>query len=676
MPTKNIRTLKMKKNNWDEFLAKLAIFISVLMIAGGAVGMILVQNEIKKSQDLRQQASVTDGKVTVVVGSDATPLNPDTEGKILFKINTAGVQTDGVQLTFNIVSEILPNPPVFNLINTAPLQLAYSEVETTTDGYLVSIIALPKTLGQPFSTNQLTDFGYLSLTPDKVGPITLNFDVENSISTVHASNPPKDELTHIGSTQFSVIESDTQCQTDADCSNGEYCYQPPMPECPAGVSCVQVMPQKVCQPLETSPSPSPSASPDACTKDLSGNIVCMEWDLMPGFCDGGKLIKQPTDECGCSMPPKCEYPDTSPSPSVSPSVSPSPSPSDDPGTGGVEVASCNESCSSNNDCAVNLRCYSGQCRLATNVTSQTCAAQPDQGLSFSCNEYCSDTNECAAGLVCQNNSCRNPENVESTTCADLTIAQRTSVVRSCNQSCSSNSQCDVNLRCYQGACRLATNPGSYSCTASTKKVVSNAVYGTKTKGSDNESTEPSAMGKTDPSKTTGSVKINDNDSDDMQDGAMTDKEDMMDNDGEETALDSVKNYFLANPKLPITLMGIGIGLVIAIIILALLKRRKNDDDMPPTPPMSSGMTSGGNKYEADLQNKINSLKKESLQPPKPSPVPPAMTPPPASPIGANRMPIPQNKPVEIGSKEVFSNENKPSSMLDRLKNKDITPPSV
>lgn len=36
------------------------------------------------------------------------------------------------------------------------------------------------------------------------------------------------------------------CQTNADCFEGYTCYQPPMPTCPAGMSCAQVMPSKYC----------------------------------------------------------------------------------------------------------------------------------------------------------------------------------------------------------------------------------------------------------------------------------------------------------------------------------------------------------------------------------------------------------------------------------------------
>ncbi len=37
------------------------------------------------------------------------------------------------------------------------------------------------------------------------------------------------------------------CQTDSDCGPNQLCYQPPMPECPAGMGCAAVMPAKYCQ---------------------------------------------------------------------------------------------------------------------------------------------------------------------------------------------------------------------------------------------------------------------------------------------------------------------------------------------------------------------------------------------------------------------------------------------
>lgn len=37
------------------------------------------------------------------------------------------------------------------------------------------------------------------------------------------------------------------CQTDSDCEAYQFCYQPPMPTCPPGQSCIQVMPPAECR---------------------------------------------------------------------------------------------------------------------------------------------------------------------------------------------------------------------------------------------------------------------------------------------------------------------------------------------------------------------------------------------------------------------------------------------
>jgi hypothetical protein len=42
---------------------------------------------------------------------------------------------------------------------------------------------------------------------------------------------------------------------------------------------------------------------------------------------------------------------------------------------------CGESCTSNADCAINLRCYSNECRLVTNPSSTTCSATTQKTIS-------------------------------------------------------------------------------------------------------------------------------------------------------------------------------------------------------------------------------------------------------------------------------------------------------
>lgn len=101
------------------------------------------------------------------------------------------------------------------------------------------------------------------------------------------------------------------CQTDADCSSSEYCYQPPMPECPSGMACIQVMPPKQCA-EKTGLNPSPA--PEGCHYQ---QVQCFQ-----APCD-------PILVC----------------PSPNPSISPSPSPDIIPG------------CQTDNDCQPSEYCY-------------------------------------------------------------------------------------------------------------------------------------------------------------------------------------------------------------------------------------------------------------------------------------------------------------------------------
>jgi len=170
-------------------------------------------------------------------------------------------------------------------------------------------------------------------------------------------------------------------------------------------------------------------------------------------CDDDSVVgRDPTRDCAFICP------------TPTPTPTPSPTPTTDPGTGGVTVKSCNEICSSNAECAVNLACSDGRCRLATNTGSSTCQPNTtsDRGTS-NCDQYCADNTECDAGYSCWYNRCRNPLNIESSSCAPLTASQQNAIAVSCNQSCATNANCATNLRCYYGVCRLANNPTHTTC---------------------------------------------------------------------------------------------------------------------------------------------------------------------------------------------------------------------
>jgi|GEM_PF-1735885 len=131
------------------------------------------------------------------------------------------------------------------------------------------------------------------------------------------------------------------------------------------------------------------------------------------------------------------------------------------------MKTCNQDCSYSNECVNNLLCYSitnaQKCRLADNPTDDQCRGV-DKGLQFECNHYCANTGECAQGFTCWYNRCRQPENVESESCLPPTTQIKALIAKNCNQACQSNQDCAINMRCFGGLCRLASHPESSICT--------------------------------------------------------------------------------------------------------------------------------------------------------------------------------------------------------------------
>lgn len=109
-------------------------------------------------------------------------------------------------------------------------------------------------------------------------------------------------------------------------------------------------------------------------------------------------------------------------------------------------------------------------------------------LTNSCNSICREDSECPANLFCnledaRTGHCRLLSNPNDTQCLPATKVTATPTpaptatptpgtstsgdTASCNQDCQSNADCGINLRCYDlgdtQRCRLATNPASESC---------------------------------------------------------------------------------------------------------------------------------------------------------------------------------------------------------------------
>jgi hypothetical protein len=133
----------------------------------------------------------------------------------------------------------------------------------------------------------------------------------------------------------SIVTVSKNCSVDSDCSANMYCYQPPMPVCPEGRACMQVMPLKECR-LRALPSPTsvfiaptpigtikpetypvpttrPSATPTStpapteCKRNTSGEIYCPSAQESWKVCPSGSYNVTPAgkDNCGCPLPQTC-----------------------------------------------------------------------------------------------------------------------------------------------------------------------------------------------------------------------------------------------------------------------------------------------------------------------------------------------------------------------------------
>lgn len=561
--------------------------ISLLLILLGTVGLVALQKPLQeKSQDVRSDASVSGGQITVSGSpSSGSTLNIETT-TIDFRANTQGVQTDGVQLVFNIITNTLGSTPSISVPSGSGLQNSYSNVEQTGDGYLVSVIALPQQIGQTFSSTSATTIAQLRLPITQAGGVEISFDPEKSKSIIHDTNPPQDSLNHVSALNYTVSNGSTACTEDAK-------------QCPDGSSVSRV---------------APNCEFAACPDDNDDNS------------------------------------DNNDS-------------NDDAGTGGVTVKGCNLSCSSNSECETDHRCYNGQCRLVTNVSSTSCQPVADQGLSRGCNQYCADSQECGYGYSCLENKCRRADNPDDSYCNIPASTVQQGIAEGCNKACGTNADCAMNLRCYYGSCRLATSPSSTTCSAVTTKTVSSLYTKTKTvepKGGDlmdQESTDsatPAAIIAT-PTPSPSSSPV-----------AKGLPEEM-------TALDSVLNS-MRNSGLPVNLfpfLALGAGfLLLLVVFIPKIFGGKKTQIYQPKPPVAST----NNQYEKELQAKLDEMKRSTPPPAAPvsKPAKPVVKPPVKTQISVEKPSIPPTPSIDT---KPFAKPKPPQSpMMERVKDKGIVPP--
>jgi hypothetical protein len=344
--TTSKRVIEIKKTPPTPVLSIFLTVLSVLLIVFGALGLIYVQTPLQQeSFDSRRDASVANGQVLVSFDPDNQAFTVGREGHIDILVNTQNLNTTGVEFVFNVITETVDELNITNY-GDPNLQVLSQEVEQTDDGYLVSYKAVATT-GRTFLTTSPKRVISLVFTPQRTGEIKLAFDAEKSTSFKANTTPPEDLLKTVGNETYNVqsgsSSSDKSCN-DSCSNNGE---------CPVNHRCFE----NRCR-LVTNVSSSICATPPDRGLQRSCNQYCAD-----------------TRECASGFTcyfNRCRRPDNVQSTTC---VVPSAAVQD------AIRQSCNKSCASNADCANNMRCYSSQCRLATNPSSTSCSAATSRSVS-------------------------------------------------------------------------------------------------------------------------------------------------------------------------------------------------------------------------------------------------------------------------------------------------------
>lgn len=530
-----------------ENFKNLVPYIGALLVAAGIIGLLFIQKPLETSQDTRSEAKTADTVAKPGISAELrTKFEVNKTGEVAFNLNSANYTFTHVYAVFNITNKDLDTPEV--IVNQGSgFDAKEIEVQKISDGYLVKVTAVKNNLDwlvEPSDKSLIR----LKLVPRKPGKLQITFDPDRTYAeTLNLAV----QLTVPTGLEYEITGS-TGSDTQTACKNSGGTWKE-----------------------------FPNSCADNCWS-LVSEQACL--DVLTDSCDCGATKCWNGTTCA-------NNPGTTPPPSGTPTPTPTITPSPTPTPTVPPVQGCNETCTSNRDCEVGMRCYAtgGQklCRLAINPSSSSCqessgntgggnngGGSSDTGSGTtqitlrSCNQYCTSNSECVAGLTCYESFCRNPQNPQDYRCANPTVQQTAAVIQSCNETCSTNRDCAVNLRCYEGQCRLATNVSSTSCSATTQETVSNA-YSNKVTDASNAAEVADSDTPLKGEKTVeNATEFNE------QDNALIEKKIYDDSyEADETLWGLVKNL-IKNPesKLPFFIILVGILLLVLSILFAVMSR--------------------------------------------------------------------------------------------------------
>lgn len=632
---------------------------SLLFVILGAASLFYLQQPLQQEQDLRGQASVAGGQV--VLTSAVADQPTFTAGKpiaIDLRYNSQGVQLTGIQIVTKVTANT--ETPRISVPADSNLQAIFQEVEQQSDGYLVSMIVVPRTVGSTFASTSPTTFAQIIVPLRAAGPVQLQYDKGNSFATVANTNPPRDELRTPEDVTFSIIAAASPSPSPSPSASPAVSPSPsPSPTpIPAGDDLWPVgsglrlwfytddTERKELALAELAPNRTYRVRVQYLIQNWRKDSANNQTPITTAFVFNGQGSSFVTDRLPYSL--ISNHRD---------------------GAGGtietrfttqtentLRITADATSAYTETDEGNNILLYTF--RTDGGVGGQT-------GLQRTCNQYCADSRECAAGYTCFYNRCRRPDNPDSTTCSAVTTQVSTSISRSCNQSCSTNRDCANNLRCYQGTCRLATNLSSLSCSPATAGVISK---GTPTKFTDQKGAEPTASPL--PASPSGSLRPV------SSPMATTPPSPALIN--TRTQEDQEESWFTRfltemqarGISIPVIAVGLGLLLFLLALVLAIFGRGGRRQQVTIHRPEKFF------PQQSELQQKIDALKAQTSTATKPhAPLPAAPPVSPMPPVSAGSPTVPSSSgistPVPTASSQPPSSSSPAAEMLRKLRERGV-----
>ena len=190
------------------------------IFGGGGIaiaGLIAALTLFSGNLDVRNQASTQDGVVTISSAQNGLSLPVGEPANVLLAVNTAGVQTDGIQLSFTVSNQATDGTAVFDPatftatvtgtdVQGNPLDALVNTVEPVGSDVRVTMFLAPTNPESAVSSTTAQTFLTLAFTPAKPGLVSFTFDQNGSIVTQKNILPPKDVLKTLQPMQLTFFQ--------------------------------------------------------------------------------------------------------------------------------------------------------------------------------------------------------------------------------------------------------------------------------------------------------------------------------------------------------------------------------------------------------------------------------------------------------------------------------------